>query len=152
MPTAESSEVRQPSAYLLTAFVVLTVMTGTAFICFFQLNPLISILRPSSSTLNKREKLNKSVHFARKIERAFIFYFKLKGKLFYSRASGIRLKYLHYRHFFRTFQLSQKMRYRVEIFGTYKKDTKVCLYGTNPKFQLDISFFVKAGRFEKNVG
>ena len=32
--------------------------------------------------------------------------------------AGIRLKYLLYRHFFRTSQLSQKMRYRVEVLGS----------------------------------
>ena len=32
--------------------------------------------------------------------------------------AGIRLKYLHNRHFFRASQLSQKMKYRVEIWGT----------------------------------
>ena len=32
--------------------------------------------------------------------------------------AGIRLKYLPYRHFFRTSQVSQKMRYRVQILGT----------------------------------
>ena len=45
--------------------------------------------------------------------------------------AGIRLKYLHYRHFFQTSQLSQKMRYRDEILGTKIKDSKVRLYGTN---------------------